>query len=93
MLTLPSTEPVPYGTRTGGAGRPHRPDPLYGPRSVHEVIIGMALTATWMLTTGRRLDQTPLLHDLAADQLIDFWADDHHGGTTAPPGTKVKDAR
>ena len=47
----------------------------------------MTLTTTWMLITGRRLDQAPLLHDLTADQLIGFWADDHTGEITlALPG-------
>jgi hypothetical protein len=81
LLARPGTTAVPYGTRAGGTGRPHPPEILIGPRSANEVIIGMALTTKWMLTTGRRLDQTPLLHDLTADQLIDFWADDHDGGT------------
>ena len=52
---------------------------VHGPQSPEEVAIGVALTTQWMLTTGRRLGQEPLLHDLAADQLIDFWADDHSG--------------
>jgi hypothetical protein len=81
LLARPGTASVPYGTRAGETGRPHPPEILIGPRSANEVIIGMALTTKWMLTTGRRLDQTPLLHDLTADQLIDFWADDQDGGT------------
>lgn len=81
LLTRSGTTPAPYGTSAGGTDRPHLPEVLIGPRSVNEVIIGMALTTTWMLTTGRRLDQMPLLHDLTADQLIEFWADDHDGGT------------
>jgi hypothetical protein len=89
LLTRPSTASVPYGKRADGTTRPHPPKTPLGPQSVNEVIIGMALTTRWMLVTGRRLDQTPLLHDLAADQLIEFWADDHTGGINVPPCTKV----
>jgi hypothetical protein len=63
LLTRPGAAPAPHGVSTG---RPHPPETPFGPRTVNEVIIGMALTAKWMLTTGR------LLHDLTADQLIDF---------------------
>ena len=56
--------------------------PAHGPQTADEVIIGLALTTCWMLITGRRLYQQPLLHGLSADQLIDFWADDYDG---APP--------
>jgi hypothetical protein len=54
-----------------------RPPYVHGPRSPDEVVIGVVLTTRWMLSTGRRLDQIPLMHDLTGDQLIDFWADDH----------------
>ncbi|MDN3353043.1 hypothetical protein [Actinomadura sp. DC4] len=82
-LTRTGTAPVPYGPSGEGTGRPQPPETPVGPRSASETIIGMALTATWMLTTGRRLDQPPLLHELTADQLVDFWADDHNGGTAS----------
>lgn len=77
--------PVPGGRAAEGMGRPYRPEPSVGPRSANEIVIGMALTATWMLATGRRLDQPPLLHDLTADQLIDFWADDHTADAAGVP--------
>jgi len=49
-----------------------------GPQSADDLVIAIALTATWMLATGRRLRcDMPLLHDLNARELIDFWADDH----------------
>jgi hypothetical protein len=49
-----------------------------GPQSPDDVVIAIALTATWMLTTGRHLRcDVPLLHDLNVLELIDFWADDH----------------
>lgn len=53
------------------APRPH------GPRSADEIAIATALTTTWALVTGRRPRPAPLLHDLPALDLIDFWADDH----------------
>jgi hypothetical protein len=58
-----------------------RPPFVHGPQSPDEVVIGVALTTRWMLDTGRRLDQAPLMHDLTGDQLIDFWADDHRPET------------
>jgi hypothetical protein len=48
-----------------------------GPQTADEMVIGVALTARWMIATGRRLHEPPLLHSLPADQLLDFWADDH----------------
>ncbi|WP_285578038.1 hypothetical protein [Actinoallomurus iriomotensis] len=52
--------------------------PAPGPQCAEERLIALALTARWMTLTGRRLDSaTPLLHDLPAYELIDFWADDH----------------
>lgn len=56
-----------------------------GPQTADDLVIGIALTTTWMLTTGRRLRcGVPLTHDLNAMELIDFWADDHinHSGIT-----------
>ncbi|SEG85616.1 hypothetical protein SAMN04489712_11846 [Thermomonospora echinospora] len=55
-----------------------------GPQSADEVALAIALTARWMLVTGRRIDQVPLLHDLPGDQLIDFWSDDHVAGPHPP---------
>jgi hypothetical protein len=69
------------------------PGPLRGPQSPDDVVMGIALTTTWMLATGRRLRcGVPLFHDLAAPELVDFWADDHieptpentSGGTERP---------
>lgn len=52
--------------------------PAVGPQCAEERVIALALTASWMTLTGRRLDSaTPLLHELPAYELIDFWADDH----------------
>lgn len=87
LLARSGTAGVPHGMSTG---RPHPPEIPFGPRSANEVIIGMALTTKWMLTTGRRLDQIPLLHDLTADQLIDFWADDHDGGSDSRPAQRYE---
>jgi hypothetical protein len=57
---------------------PPSPHQLRGPQSADDVVIAIALTTTWMLATGRRLrSDMPLLHDLNARELIDFWADDH----------------
>jgi hypothetical protein len=65
-----------------------------GPQTADDIAIALALTARWMLVTGRRLHQRPLLHALPAEQLIDFWADDHitpkspplsRAGSGAPP--------
>ena len=51
---------------------------MCGPRSEDEIVIGIALTVTWMLATGRRLRcDVPLFHTLSTGDLIDFWADDH----------------
>ncbi|MFD0689166.1 hypothetical protein [Actinomadura fibrosa] len=36
----------------------------------------MALTTVWMLKTGRLLDRDPILHELTAEELIEFWSDD-----------------
>lgn len=43
-----------------------------------------ALTVTWQLISGRRLDQRALLHELSPDQLIGFWADDHQAPVHSP---------
>jgi hypothetical protein len=79
MATLGPPRPATAlaGTRTPPVA--HRPAPgrRHGPRTADEKIIGVALTTRWMLITGRRLHQSPLLHDLPTGQLIDFWADDH----------------
>jgi hypothetical protein len=68
------------------------PQQRHGPQSLDEIVIGIALTTKWMLITGRRLDKAPLLHDLTADQLIDFWADDHSGGTIPASSKQVRHA-
>ncbi|MFB9831430.1 hypothetical protein [Actinoallomurus acaciae] len=52
-------------------------DNVRGPHTADDRVIAMALTATWMLTTGRRLRDVPMFHDLSVPDLIDFWADDH----------------
>jgi hypothetical protein len=48
-----------------------------GPQTADDAVVGMTLTAVWMLITGRRLGERPLLHTLPAAELMDFWADDH----------------
>jgi hypothetical protein len=48
-----------------------------GPQNADDLMIGLTLTTHWMLITGRRLGQQPLLHTLPAAELVDFWADDH----------------
>lgn len=37
-------------------------------------MLEIALTTVWMVRMGRRLGESPLLHGLAADQLVEFWA-------------------
>jgi hypothetical protein len=77
-IPVPShTRTVCTTTRTDAVRVGARPPFVHGPRSPDEIVIGVALTARWMLSTGRRLDQVPLMYDLTEDQLIDFWADDH----------------
>jgi hypothetical protein len=73
-------------SRTAEHTRPmDLPYQTHGPQCPDEILISIALTTTWMLVTSRRLDQPPLLHELTADQLIDFWADDHTGGIIPAP--------
>jgi len=47
-----------------------------GPRGPEERVICLALVTTWMLTTGRHMPAGVLPHELAAADLINFWADD-----------------
>lgn len=47
----------------------------HGPRCHEELMIAVLLTAQWMLLTGRRLGEYPVLHHHSADRLIEFWAD------------------
>jgi hypothetical protein len=75
------------GQQASGGAASHT---LHGPTSPDEVSIALALTTRWMLATGRCLDQSPLMHDLTGDQLIDFWADDHIGGTRSASKTQGK---
>jgi hypothetical protein len=77
MLARPGTITVLDPGQARRACRRHLPAQFYGPQSSDEAVIGIALTTRWMLITGRRLNEAPLLHGLPADQLIDFWADDH----------------
>lgn len=59
---------------------------IRGPQSADDVVIGLALTTTWVLATGRRLCcDVPLFHDLPAPELVDFWADDHRNGSATIP--------
>lgn len=67
------------GSRQARSGHLPRSCTVHGPRTADEVVIGLTLTTQWMLITGRYLHERPLLHDLPAGQLIDFWADDHGG--------------
>lgn len=54
---------------------PPRPN---APQSADDVMMAIALTATWALVTGRRPRAgRPLFHDLPVPELSDFWADDH----------------
>ncbi|SEG48008.1 hypothetical protein SAMN04489712_105452 [Thermomonospora echinospora] len=73
----PTRRPVPVIERRPGrqaVTAPMRPAD-HGPCSAEEVTLGVALTTTWMLATGRRLNQPPLAHHLPADQLLEFWAE------------------
>jgi hypothetical protein len=65
-----------------------------GPQSADDLVIGIALTTTWMLITGRRLRSgVPLVHHLTAVELIDFWADDHINPTPDVPSGLREQAR
>ncbi|RFS83468.1 hypothetical protein D0T12_20690 [Actinomadura spongiicola] len=46
-----------------------------GPRCADESALAMALTTVWMLRTGRLIDRRPLLHELSAEELVEFWDD------------------
>ncbi|QXJ23380.1 hypothetical protein AGRA3207_004524 [Actinomadura graeca] len=46
------------------------------PLDLDEAALELILTTHWMVTTGRRLYERPVLHQLGAEELIDFWADD-----------------
>jgi hypothetical protein len=84
MPSIPAksrTRTVRVATRTDAVRRGARPPFVHGPQSPDEIAIGVVLTTRWMLDTGRRLDQVPLMHNLTGDQLIDFWADDHRTET------------
>jgi hypothetical protein len=84
MSSIPATSrtrTVRAATRTDAVRTGARPPFAHGPQSPDEIVIGVALTTRWMLNTGRRLDQVPLMHDLTGDQLIDFWADDYRTET------------
>lgn len=86
MLTREHTGPPMDSGQPHGTGRPAADSPPNGPQTADDVVIGLALTAKWMIITGRRLGQQPLLHTLPADQLVDFW-DDYASGpgpATAP---------
>ncbi len=86
MLTREHTGPPIASGQPYGTGRPGADSQLHGPQTADDVVIGLALTAKWMITTGRRLGQRPLLHTLPADQLVDFWSDDHSSAPeSAPP--------
>jgi hypothetical protein len=67
------------------AGRASPASPLPGPQTADDLVIGLALTTRWMLITGRRLGQWPLLHVLSGAELIEFWADDHVGNSETAP--------
>ncbi|ROO84278.1 hypothetical protein EDD29_1798 [Actinocorallia herbida] len=45
----------------------------YGPRDCAEESLAVMLTTEWMLRTGRRLGDRPLLHRLDAAALVEFW--------------------
>jgi hypothetical protein len=84
MSSIPATSRtrvVRAATCTDAVRTGARPPFVHGPQSPDEVVIGVVLTTRWMLDTGRRLDQAPLMHDLTGDQLIDFWADDYRTET------------
>jgi hypothetical protein len=46
-----------------------------GPQAGEEFELALALTTQWMLITGRRLGQHPLLHGLSPEELLEFWAE------------------
>lgn len=45
-----------------------------GPCGEDETALEIALTTVWMVRMGRRLGESPQLHELSAEQLIEFWA-------------------
>lgn len=48
---------------------------IYPPLS-HDEFVARLLIDIWTLATGRTLRDVPP-HELTAEELIDFWADDH----------------
>jgi len=48
---------------------------LYPPLS-HDEFVARLLVDIWTLATGRTLRDVPP-HELTAEELIDFWSDDH----------------
>ena len=49
---------------------------LYPPLS-HDEFVARLLVDIWTLATGRTLRCDVPLHELTAEELIDFWSDDH----------------
>lgn len=45
-----------------------------GPLDADEFLLAITLTTRQMLDTGRRLGERPLLHHLAPEALVEFWA-------------------
>ena len=58
---------------------------LYPPLSRDEFIARL-LVDIWTLATGRTLRDVPP-HELTAEELIDFWADDHLDADSCTYGT------
>ncbi|MFC4052799.1 hypothetical protein ACFOY4_24185 [Actinomadura syzygii] len=46
-----------------------------GPQCADEAALAMTLTTVWMVRTGRLLDRKPIMHELSADELVEFWDD------------------
>jgi hypothetical protein len=65
---------------------------FYQPLS-HDEFVARLLVDIWTLATGRTLRCDVPPHELTAEELIDFWADDHAQGservnhTSSPPSS------
>jgi hypothetical protein len=53
-------------------------------------LVARLLIHTWMLTTGRTLRSDIQPHELAEEELINFWADDHLDQATRDGPSSIK---
>jgi hypothetical protein len=67
MLLEATSTAVPVGEPDGPGERPCS--------AAEETLLALTLITTWALTTGRALPRDVPVHQLSADELIQFWAD------------------